>query len=75
MADNKSFNHEVRQTALITVAIAFALVFGIIVLATGDWLPGVIIVVAALAGLGVQIAAISKLCSGRTAPSPPGSKR
>jgi hypothetical protein len=75
MADNPSLNHQVRQAALITVAIVFALVFGIIVLVTGDWFPGAIIVVAALVGLGVQIPVISKLRGSRTGASPPGSQQ
>ena len=62
MAEKERFNHQVRQTALITVAITCGLAFGVILLATGDWIPGGIIVVAALAGLSVEIPVISRLC-------------
>jgi hypothetical protein len=36
----QEFNRQVRQTALVTVALLFALVLGIIVLAGEDWIPG-----------------------------------
>ena len=75
MRQSEDFSHRVRQTAFITVALFAALVFGIIVLASGDWLPGVIIVVATLTGLARQIPVIAKLCREGPAPSPPRSKR
>jgi FtsH-binding integral membrane protein len=75
MADKQTFNHQVRQTAFLTAAIVFGLVFGIILVANGDWIPGGIIAVAGVIGLSVQIPVIAKLCRGGTAPSPPGSKR
>ena len=40
-----------HATAFLAVALVAALVFGIIVLAGGDWLPGTVIVVASLTGL------------------------
>ncbi|HST32497.1 MAG TPA: hypothetical protein VLJ80_03140 [Solirubrobacteraceae bacterium] len=46
---------------MLIVGLAAALVFGILVLAGGDWLPGTIIVVAALAGLAGQVQLLSKL--------------
>jgi hypothetical protein len=70
MANRHDFNHQVWQTA-ITVALGACLVFGIIVLASGDWLPGGIIVAASTVGVGRQIPVIRKLCStGYVAPSP-----
>ena len=58
---------QVRRTAFLTVGLFAALIFGIVVLANGDWMPGVTIVVASLIALGVQIPVIRKLCS---TPSP-----
>jgi hypothetical protein len=65
----QAFNREVRRTAIMTVALSFALVFGIIVLAGGDWIPGGITVAAALVGLARQIPRIRRLCSGPTGSS------
>jgi len=56
------FNRQVRQTALLTVALLAALIFGIIVLAGGDWIPGTLIVAASLIGLASQSRVINKLC-------------
>jgi hypothetical protein len=64
------FNRQVRQTALLTVALLAALIFGIIVLAGGDWIPGTLIVAASLIGLARQIPIIDKLCN-QAPPSPP----
>ena len=75
MADKQTLNHQVRQTLLLPAAIVFGLIFGIILVANGDWIPGGIIAVAGVIGLSVQIPVIAKLCRGGTAPSPPGSKR
>ena len=47
-----------RRAVLLTVALAAAFVFGILVLASGDWLPGTVIVVASAAGLLQQIAVL-----------------
>jgi hypothetical protein len=55
------------------MAILAALIFGIIVLAGGDWLPGTLILAASLIGLARQIPIISKLCS-QTPPAPPHGK-
>jgi hypothetical protein len=63
MADHHDFNHRVWQTAIITVALGACFVFGLIVLASGDWLPGGIIVASSTAGLIRQVPAIRKLCS------------
>ena len=56
MTVKQQFNRDVRRTAVTAVALSFALLFGITVLAGGDWLPGGIIVVAALVGLARQVA-------------------
>jgi uncharacterized membrane protein YjjP (DUF1212 family) len=65
----EDFNRRVWRTALLAVGLLAALIFGITVLAGGDWMPGVIIVVASLSGLASQIPIIARLCSG-AAPSP-----
>ena len=64
MTDKQEFNRQVRRSALTTVALGFALLFGIFVLAGGDWIPGGITVVAALVGLAREIPRIRKLCTG-----------
>jgi len=66
----EDFNRRVGRTALLAVGLLAALIFGILVLAGGDWLPGAIIVVASLIGLARQIPVIAKLCSGAE-PGPP----
>jgi hypothetical protein len=68
VADKKEFNREVRRTALLTVALGAALVFGIIVLVSGDWIPGTIIVAATLIGLAQQVPVIRRLCSEEPSP-------
>ena len=73
MTARNEFNRQVRQTALLTVALSAALIFGITVLAGGDWIPGSIIVTASLIGLARPIPIISKLCR-QTPPEPPHSK-
>ena len=71
MANHRDFNHQVWQTAIITVALGACLVFGIIVLARGDWLPGGIIVAASSVGVARQVPVIRKLCTtGYVAPPP-----
>ncbi len=61
------------RTTLLTVGLLAALIFGVIVLAGGDWIPGGIIVVASVVGLATQIPIIAGLCRG-AAPSPPHGK-
>lgn len=73
MTAKEDFNRRVWRTATLTVGLLAALVFGIIVLAGSDWIPGAIIVAASLIGLATQIPIIAKLCSG-AAPSPPPGK-
>lgn len=60
MADKEEFNRQVRRTAFLTFGLAAALVFGIIVLVTGDWIPGTITVAAALIGLAKQVTVIRR---------------
>jgi hypothetical protein len=64
VTDKQEFNRQVRRAAVTTVALSFALLFGIFVLAGGDWIPGGIIVAAALVGLAREIPLIRKLCAG-----------
>jgi hypothetical protein len=66
----EDFNRRVWRTALLTVGLLVALVFGIIVLAGGDWIPGAVIVAASLVGLASQIPIIGRLCK-EPAPSRP----
>ena len=74
MADHDDFTRQVRRAAIITVALGACLIFGIIVLATGDWLPGGIIVAASTVGLVREIPIIRALCSNGHAASPPEPK-
>lgn len=69
MTAKDEFNRQVRRAALLTVGLLAALSFGIIVLASGDWIPGTLIVASSLIGLAGQIPVINKLC--RQAPPPP----
>jgi predicted tellurium resistance membrane protein TerC len=69
--DQDEFKRRVRRTAALTVGLAAALVFGIIVLVNGDWIPGTIIVVATVAALAQQVPVIRRLCSEGASPSPP----
>src|SRR5215208_186607 len=68
------FNRQVRLTALLSVGLLAALIFGVIVLAGGDWIPGTLIVAASLIGLARQIPIINKLCN-QSPPSPPQQQR
>lgn len=70
MTTQEKFNGQVRRTAILTLALTACLVFGIIVLAGGDWIPGGIIVAATVVGLGREIPVIQKLCSTKPPPSP-----
>lgn len=70
MANSEDFNHQVRRTAIITVALVAALVYGIIVLANSDWIPGGVIVAATVVALARQIPLIRKLCSTDSVPPP-----
>jgi hypothetical protein len=71
MANHQGFNHQIWRTAIITVALAACLVFGVIVLASSDWVPGGIIVAASTVGLAREVPVIRQLCStGYTSSSP-----
>jgi len=70
MPDKEEFNRQVRRTAFLTVGLAAALVFGIIVLFTGDLIPGTVIVVATLIGLANQIPVIRRLCGDESSQPP-----
>ena len=71
MANREQFNHQVRRTAIMTLALVACLVFGIIVLASGDWIPGGIIVAATVVGLARTVPTIQRLCSTEPPPSRP----
>jgi len=62
MTAKEEFNRQVRRAAFLTVGLLAALVFGIIVLAGADWIPGTLIVVASLIGLAGQLSVINRLC-------------
>jgi hypothetical protein len=74
VSEKEKWNRQVRRTAFLTVALTAALVFGIVVLASGDWIPGAVIVVASLVGLAREVPMIRKLCS-TPAPRPPRSSQ
>jgi hypothetical protein len=74
MANHHDFNHQVWQTMIITVALGACFVFGIIVLVSGDWLPGETIVSASTVGLARQVPVIRNLCSTGYGASPPKHK-
>lgn len=74
MANHHGFNYQVWQAAILTVALGACLVFGVIVLVSGDWLPGGIIVAASTVGLGRQVPVIRRLCSTGYAAPPPQDK-
>lgn len=62
MTAKDEFNRQVRRTALLTVGLVAALIFGVVVLAGGDWMPGTLIVVASVIGLARQVPVITRLC-------------
>jgi hypothetical protein len=64
-------DHLARRTALVTVALVAALVFGITVLAREDWIPGVVIVAASLVGLARVIPVIRRPRGRGPTPAPP----
>ena len=66
MAEHDSFNQQVWRVAILSVALGACLIFGIIVLSSGDWLPGGIIVTASAVGLAREVPIIRKLCSSRS---------
>ena len=72
MTAKEDVNRRVWRTALLTVGLLAALIFGVLVLAGGDWIPGVTIVVASLIGIAGQIPIIARLCRGAAASPPHG---
>ena len=70
MAAKDEFNRQVRLTAFLTVALLAAFIFGVVVLAGGDWIPGTLTVAASLIALASQIPVINRLCR-QAPPSPP----
>ena len=70
MTAKDEVNRQVLRTTLLTVGLLAALIFGILVLAGGDWLPGTLIVASSLIGLVSQVQVINKLCH-HVPPSPP----
>jgi hypothetical protein len=69
MTEREGFNRRVRRTAFLCLAFVLGLVFGIILLAVGDWIPGGVIVAVSLIGLAVEIPVIGRLCSAPLAPT------
>jgi hypothetical protein len=73
VATKDEFNRQVRQTALLTLALLAALIFGIFALVGADWIPGTLIVAFSAIGLARQIPTINRLCR-QTSPPPPHGK-
>ena len=71
MANQEEFKHQARRAAIITLSLGACLIFGVIVLASGDWLPGGIIVAASSVGVAREIPIIRSLCSAGSQASPP----
>lgn len=74
MADRGHANRAIRAAALVIVGLAAALVFGIILLIGGDWIPGTVTVAATLIGLATQVGTIHRLRREGSAPPPPRHK-
>lgn len=70
MTAKNQFDRQVRHTALLFVALLSALIFGIVVLTSGDWIPGTIIVAASVIAVARLIPTINRLCR-QGPPSPP----
>jgi hypothetical protein len=70
MMDRQTWVRRVRRTAFLTVGLAAALIFGVLVLAGGDWIPGTVIVVASALGLARELPVVHELCSSPV-PGPP----
>ena len=68
MADH--VKHQPRLPAIISVGLVACVSFGIIVLASGDWLPGGIIVAASTVGLVRLVPVIRRLCTMKYSGSP-----
>lgn len=68
MGDHQAYNQQIWRAAVFSVALGACLIFGIVVLAGGDGLPGGIIVAASIIGLAREALAIRQLCSNRARP-------
>ena len=72
MADSGEHKRLDVRTVFATVGFAAGVVFGTILLVVDhDWIPGSIIVVAALVGLAGQVPVIRRLCNEGRSPAPP----
>lgn len=71
MVHQHDVDGQVWRAAILTVALAACFVFGAVVLASGDWLPGGIIVAASAVGLVREVRTIRSVCSTTYSPSPP----
>ena len=67
---HKDESEHLGPTIAVAAAFVFALAFGVIVLASGDWLPGTVIVVSAAIGLVVRVPAIVRVWRERHPPTP-----
>jgi hypothetical protein len=70
----EEFNRQARRTALLSLGLVACGVFGVIVLAGGDWIPGAGVAAAVLIGLARQIPVIRNLCREGPAAAPQKSK-
>ncbi len=75
MPEKQSLDREARFRRLLVISAGFvaSMGFGIILLASGDWIPGGIIMAAAIVGLAVQIPGLWQLHRERSGPGPPRS--
>ena len=71
MTNRQDFNRQVRTTTVMTLALTACLIFGVVVLASSDWIPGGIIVAASVVALAREVPVIRRLCSTEWPPSPP----
>lgn len=75
MTDQEEHKRLVLRTVLATFTAVAGVAFGTILLVVDhDWIPGSIIVVAALVGLAAQASVIRRLRSDGRPPSPPRHK-
>ena len=71
MREKLSHHEFATRLAVSVVAVVAFLTFGIILLATGDWIPGGIIVVAAIVFAAAQVPILRRLRHEGPTPSPP----
>lgn len=58
-----------RKARVAAFAYAASAVFGVILIATGDWVPGTVIVLAAVAGFAALIAVLRRIRTPKRRPS------